>query len=193
MDGRGRHNREKTHCIRGHAFTSENTIVRRDGRECRECVRIRNRVGHKPYEPAVITKPAEIDLAWVAGFMDGEGCFALASNKGKPDWNRRPMMTATQKRIAPITKLQAMFGGSIRPAGAGGGYFQWHLNTQEMVVVIPWLVPHLVLKKEEAEIVLAYATTVKRSRPGRRTVGQDEIAYRQILVDRLRKIRSQDG
>lgn len=36
-------NARKTHCIRGHEFTPDNTLVRRDGakRECRACIRER--------------------------------------------------------------------------------------------------------------------------------------------------------
>lgn len=99
------------------------------------------------------------------------------------------MMTATQKHLIPLAKLQAMFGGTIGKAGAGGQYFGWQLSTREMAVVIPWLLPHLVLKREEAQIVLSYAVTVKRSRPGRRTLSEEEIEYRQGLIDRLREIR----
>lgn len=38
-------NASKTHCDRGHEFTTENTYERPDrtGRACRECIRIRNR------------------------------------------------------------------------------------------------------------------------------------------------------
>jgi hypothetical protein len=36
--GRGvSHNKLKTHCKRGHAFTEENTYLRPGGRECRAC------------------------------------------------------------------------------------------------------------------------------------------------------------
>lgn len=39
------HNQRKVTCIRGHAFTSENTAVRRDGRRyCRSCWRATNRL-----------------------------------------------------------------------------------------------------------------------------------------------------
>jgi hypothetical protein len=121
--------------------------------------------------------------------MDGEGCFTLARNTNKPDWNRRPMMAAMQKKLVPLAKLHTMFGGTVRKSGAGKKYFSWQLSTREMAVVIPWLIPHLVMKQEEAEIVLAYAATVRRSRPGGGAIEQDEIDYRQALVDRLGVIR----
>jgi hypothetical protein len=34
---------ERTHCKRGHEFTEENTILKPDGKECRECRRMRDR------------------------------------------------------------------------------------------------------------------------------------------------------
>lgn len=34
-------NKNKTHCKRGHEFTPENTLIRKDGRECRACVKVR--------------------------------------------------------------------------------------------------------------------------------------------------------
>lgn len=36
-------NKIKTHCIRGHEYTDENTMHRRGWRECRECIRIRSK------------------------------------------------------------------------------------------------------------------------------------------------------
>lgn len=33
----GGHNREKAACIRGHKYTEDNTIITRDGRQCRTC------------------------------------------------------------------------------------------------------------------------------------------------------------
>jgi len=37
---RGIHNR-KTHCLRGHSFTAENTRLRNNGRRCKACERLR--------------------------------------------------------------------------------------------------------------------------------------------------------
>lgn len=37
------HQREQTHCVNGHEFTPENTIINAQGRRCRECANRRNR------------------------------------------------------------------------------------------------------------------------------------------------------
>jgi len=37
------HNREKTHCKRGHKFTEANTLIRPEGRGCRTCRRMMER------------------------------------------------------------------------------------------------------------------------------------------------------
>lgn len=35
------HNKKKTHCLKGHPFSGDNLIVRKDGaRSCRECMRV---------------------------------------------------------------------------------------------------------------------------------------------------------
>jgi hypothetical protein len=194
MDEKRPHNGVKTRCNHGHEFTPENTISRADGRECRECKNARQRSGYVPPSAELIARPSDVDLAWSAGFLDGEGCFTLSINTGKQDWNRRPIMNACQIRILPIAKLESLFGGVVRNPRSDrtstGDHFQWQLSTKSMVVVIPWLLPYLTVKKEEAELVLAYAKTVKRSRPGTRCLSEDEIAYRQTLVDRLREMRS---
>ncbi len=41
-NGNGNQNKDKTHCVRGHEFTPENTYPRGDGgRDCRECWKLR--------------------------------------------------------------------------------------------------------------------------------------------------------
>lgn len=47
-------NARKTHCLRGHEFTAENTYWRRSGgRDCRACIRERRSIAHKKWsEPS---------------------------------------------------------------------------------------------------------------------------------------------
>lgn len=64
------------------------------------------------------TTPSPADLAWAAGFIEGEGTFApirakLASGKTRT-YNR---ILAYQNNPEPLERLQAMFGGLIRRFG----------------------------------------------------------------------------
>jgi len=47
------HNREKTHCIRGHAFSEANTVIRPTGRGCRSCRRLTERIRYHKRKKAV--------------------------------------------------------------------------------------------------------------------------------------------
>jgi len=46
------------------------------------------------------------DLYWIAGFLEGEGCF----------YNRRQMrVIASQVNLEPLERLQALVGGVVKP------------------------------------------------------------------------------
>ena len=47
-----------------------------------------------------------LDLAWAAGFLEGEGSFCRSLD--------RPRLVATQVNREPLDKLSSMFGGSVR-------------------------------------------------------------------------------
>lgn len=52
--------------------------------------------------------PSLCDIAWAAGFIEGEGCFSSASVSS-------PRIRVSQCNIEPLMRIQALFGGSIRP------------------------------------------------------------------------------
>lgn len=56
----------------------------------------------RPETPKAKVKPTPGDIAWAAGFIEGEGHF-------RP----RSQVTAVQVDTEPLYKMQALFGGSI--------------------------------------------------------------------------------
>lgn len=57
-----------------------------------------------------------IDIAWAAGFLEGEGCFYINLNpkpKSKRIQYARWNITAAQKENEPLLRLQKLFGGVI--------------------------------------------------------------------------------
>ncbi len=100
------------------------------------------RMESKPYgnkigtiRPAI--EPTEVDVAWAAGFLEGEGSFR--------EYRGTQEVTASQVEIEPLEKLQKMFGGSIRlyKKEVGRPIHRWSVTGQlardAMIVLYPFL------------------------------------------------------
>lgn len=59
--------------------------------------------------------PTVADLAWAAGFVEGEGTFVpLRATLRNGERRSYARMVAYQNNVEPLLKLQRMFGGVIR-------------------------------------------------------------------------------
>jgi len=64
---------------------------------------------------AASASPSTADLAWAAGFIEGEGNFTPVRVRMRSGERRGyARVTAFQNNQEPLNKLVAMFGGSIR-------------------------------------------------------------------------------
>jgi hypothetical protein len=138
----------------------------------------------------------DTDYAWAAGFLDGEGCFTLARNSKKPGSNpthRGIVVTATQRRIGPLLCLQEMFGGRIGRYNTREDYemHQWGISSAKLArPMIPMVLPYLVVKRDEASIVLRFAERLTMR--GKRFIPAEEMAIRQAIIDELSAIRGKE-
>lgn len=91
------------------------------------------------------------ELAYIAGFIDGEGCITSNSSNGSLRFE------ATNMCLAPIQFLQDVFGGSIwriHPKGRRLTYI-WHIGGQAAVEVLTTLLPYFKVKREQAMLGIA--------------------------------------
>lgn len=111
-------------------------------------------------------------LAWAAGFMDGDGFITIQNRKTK---HGDKIYTGTYLRVGacqanqlPLEKLQNLFGGSIRPKNSGPnphGYNRkpqwiWTLSTSEAKNALEQMLPYFVHKKEVALLAIAFQDTM---------------------------------
>ena len=78
------------------------------------------------------------DIAWAAGFFDGEGCISRHTKSGK--WR----LVVQQNMREPLDVLQGLFGGSVLgpytrrrsrdPHVISNPYWVWRLGSQEDVL-----------------------------------------------------------
>lgn len=139
------------------------------------------------------------DIAWAAGFLDGEGCF-LAWRK--PHERRdgtvvdlwTPRVSASQVVAAPLERIQAMFGGVVSERRArtvsGRRSFEWRLTgATPLCAALPVLIPYLMVKREQAEVVLRLAQRVVPQTARRPRLDDAEVAVRAGFAGELTHLR----
>ena len=120
--------------------------------------------------PIASVTPTVCDLAWAAGFMEGEGCFTHTGTAERAQ--------ASQVNPAPILRLQSLFGGRcvVRPNRNHGAYGEraaqpimvWTINSARARGVMLTLYP-LLSDVRQAQIRASLARLPSKARVPART------------------------
>lgn len=134
-------------------------------------------------------RKTETRLAWAAGFLDGDGCFALRKVE---ETKRNPIVrgvaiTAANNSLAPLEELADLLGGKVRystTTTAGNAHYHWGVTKAvDVKAVCDALFPHLIEKKEQAAIISRFAASMRRR--GQSGFSEEEIAMRTDLIERF--------
>jgi len=110
----------------------------------------------------------DVDLAYAAGAIDGEGCIGLhrTGNKSRPSVGLRLSVFNTDPRLP--YRMQDLFGGNVyvskRPLGHKPLH-EWVLLSAKAADVLKKVYPYLVIKKEQADIALDFAKIIGKRGP----------------------------
>ena len=85
--------------------------------------------------------PTEVEYAWAAGFIEGEGCFFSNGVYAV-------QLRITQVNLEPLTRLQAIIGGRINgpynpPSHRGKPYYQYSLRSSYLKAHLRHMWNHL--------------------------------------------------
>lgn len=108
-----------------------------------------------------------LQIAWAAGFTDGEGYIGLTRcfDKKRGYYTYRVQFEVAQVHAKPIDLMQSMFPGvgKVRHyENKHRGYWTWRVFGQDAIEVIKVLHPYLVVKREQARLVMEYEFTDRR-------------------------------
>lgn len=102
------------------------------------------------------------DLYWVAGFLEGEGCFMALNQRRK--WQKVtypyyvPVIDVAQVNLEPLKKLNSLFNGGIfrlvKPVGNCQQAHAWRLNGRKAIALMMTLWP-LMSERRRKQIELA--------------------------------------
>ena len=142
----------------------------------------------------------EVDIAWAAGFIDGEGCIQISKSKDKKDKDRLQFslrVTVVQVDTRPLEFLQSLFGGHIhddssrlKKERAKEGKWRpckkWAIHGLDAYAFLVLIRPYLKTKKEQADLVLNEWTFFGQ---GRRKMSEDLISSRTKVWQQLKTLK----
>lgn len=120
-------------------------------------------------------------LIWAAGFIDGEG-YVGATNCTHGVSAKRNSYTAVinvgQVSRVPLDILQEILGGSVGPLRDRFGFhYQWRVYGDKAAAAAARLLPYLVVKRRQAELLLEFQATKTKSR-----CLTDEVYARRVAI-----------
>lgn len=97
---------------------------------------------------ASILVPCELDLAYAAGLIDGEGCVYAAKNGAG--------IKVSMTQPSAVGWLAARFGGTLHPPRqhkqAAKPVHTWTIQRQaDLLLILPPLLPYMLVKRAKAE------------------------------------------
>ena len=142
---------------------------------------------------ALIGKVSEVDYAYLAGIIDGEGTVSITRSKYRKNGRvlvaYQPALTVSNTNLILLRSLQGRFGGHIVKANTPAdknwkqGYILF-FRRKEMLALLPKVIPYLTAKRQKAELLLEYMNTRTRHV----TKGVDGRFIGIPLTDRQKKI-----
>ena len=131
----------------------------------------------------------ELELAYFAGFFDGEGCIGLYWITSKKGYQPQTQLGNTNKPI--LKAFQARFGGIVRSCKVKPFQrptWQWSINGggAKIAYFLKAILPYLRQKKEEAETMLEYIDTITTTT---KPIPPELQEIRKKLSERLKELK----
>lgn len=136
----------------------------------------------------------DTQLAYLAGFVDGEGSIAVGLNKGWKGVRRWYLrFSVHQLDPRPLRLLADLFGGSVRRHGyearRSRQIFEWVTTSEMAAKAIAALRPYLVVKAEEADVALEFQALLNHNAGRRAPLTVEQEAAREDCYLRLRALK----
>jgi hypothetical protein len=143
---------------------------------------------------------SETDKAYVAGFIDGEGCISISRREyikrtPTPIYTLTVAVVSTNRDVLEycrnLTNLGAVMLGGLPRKDSHHQEFSWRISSRQAIDLLQLILPYLRIKREQADIAIAFQETFGKSPMGGRGLGlkvlpeilQQREQYRQAITD----------
>jgi hypothetical protein len=140
-------------------------------------------------------KPTQIDWARLAAYLDGEGTIVII--KSRLEYTQLVIRVANTDPRLPMW-CKELFGGkvyasdtNVRRDGRSRRFYTWAIQSQKAENILRECLPHFILKREQAEIALAYRETFVhvKGRTPLQDVTPSKKAIRQQYKEELSRLK----
>lgn len=109
----------------------------------------------------------KIEIAYLAGIIDGEGCIRLAKCYSKNAGRLHIRITVANRSLKLVKWLKKKTGWKYN-IHANSGAFYWRVTSEGARKILKLILPYLVIKKAQAKLALTlpvktYKTNLKRN------------------------------
>lgn len=141
------------------------------------------------------------DIAYLAGIIDGEGCFFICklpkrAGDGYVTEHYRGLLKVDSTDVRLLDWIDSVFSGtaSARTRSTSSRKFErevfsWIATGDRLLDICEQILPYLVIKREQCEIMIKFRKTYT-SQLGSNKLSQEAITARQECLEGIRKLNS---
>ncbi len=142
-----------------------------------------------------------VDLAYMAGIVDGEGCFYIGkipkkSGDGYVSEHYRGLLKIDNTDYSLIEWMNNKFSGTNSAATRSTStrrfereVFSWIVTGDRLLDLCEQIQPYLIIKAKQCEIMIKFRKSYE-GRIGNTKVSDESIAVRQLCLEDIRKLNS---
>jgi hypothetical protein len=137
-----------------------------------------------------------VELAYVAGLIDGEGYIGIMKHAARPSYSVRVDIGMTDKAEQVLKAVHRQFGGLLHHHESKNSKWRaemnWQLNGADAAEFLRRVLPFLILKAEQAEVAIALQEMIDEGRAalGRHHWTPERIRQAEILKQRIHDLNS---
>ena len=156
---------------------------------------------YKRSENYVPTTYKPTDLAYMAGIVDGEGCFYIGlipkkAGDGYVTAHYRGLLKIDNTDYVLIDWLNIVFNGTNSAATRTTSskeftrkVFSWIATGDRLLDLCEQILPYLTIKKRQCEIIIKFRKTYT-TKLGSNKISKENLTERQLCFEEIRKLNS---
>lgn len=134
-------------------------------------------------------KEKAIKLAYMAGFLDGEGCIRISSQENPPFSIRHQLqVTIGQKDGAIMDWIVGNFGGNVHRIKRDGS-FAWTVSQTKALDFLKQIYPFLQYKKSQAELGIRFMGRIQKIGIRGKRLSEHEIQVRASMMKQMTELK----